>query len=87
MRVIEGRRSRIRITWSLAIAIGGGVLLLAGCQLFDNQRLLFDERGVRIGIENDPSVHRASPPTLNEHPGHLTPEEIQALLGAVRVSG
>ncbi|MCI1278773.1 MAG: vacuolar protein sorting family 37 protein [Nitrospira sp.] len=87
MRVIKGRRSRIRITWSLAIAIGGGALLLAGCQLFDNQRLLFDERGVRIGIENDPSVHRASPPTLNEHPGHLTPEEIQALLGAVRVSG
>ena len=87
MRVIEGRHRRFRVSWSLALAIGGCALLLAGCQLFDNQRFIFNERGVRVGIETDPSVHRASPPALNEHPGSLTPQEIQTLLGAVRVSG
>ena len=87
MRVIEGRHRRFRVAWSLALSIGGCALLLAGCQLFDNQRFIFNERGMRVGIETDPSVHRASPPILNEHPGHLTPQEIQTLLGAVRVSG
>lgn len=87
MRTILGRHRRTLITWSLTLSIGGCALLLTGCQFFDHQRLTFNERGVRIGIETDPSVHRASPPTLNEHPGHLTPQEIQALLGAVRVSG
>ena len=87
MRTILGRHRRTLITWSLTLSIGGCALLLTGCQFFDHQRLTFNERGVRVGIEPDPSVHRSSPAALNEHPGHLTPQEIQALLGAVRVSG
>lgn len=71
----------------LALAIGSLSLLLSGCALFANERVIFNEQGVRVGVETDPSVNRASPPAMNEHPGHLTPQDIQMLLRPVRVSG
>ncbi len=87
MRIIIVRPSRTRDRRILAFAIGGIALLLSGCHVFGNKRVVFNERGVRVGIETDPSVNRASPPAMNEHPGRLTPQDIQVLLGPVRVTG
>lgn len=87
MRIIISRPSRTCDRRILSLAIGGIALLLSGCHLLGNERVVFNERGLRVGIETDPSVNRASPPALNEHPGRLTPQDIQILLGPIRVSG
>lgn len=87
MRIIIGWPSRTRDRMILALAIAGVALLLSGCHLFGNERVVFNERGVRIGLETDPSVNRASPPAVNEHPGRLTSQDIQVLLAPVRVTG
>lgn len=87
MRVTEAHQRRARHTGSVWLAITACAMLLTGCQWFDHQRLLVDERGIRIGVETDPSVGRVSPAAVNDHPGTLTPQEMHTLLGAVRVSG
>jgi hypothetical protein len=87
MRITEPHQRRAWVIGHVLLALTACAMLLAGCQWFDHQRLLFDERGIRIGLETDPSVGRASRPTVNDHPANLTPREIQALLGAVRVTG
>lgn len=81
------RTSRTREPRMLAFAIGSLSLLLSGCQLFSTERVIFNEQGIRVGVETDPSVNRSSPPAMNEHPGHLTPQDIQMLLSPVRVTG
>ncbi len=50
-------------------------------------RMVYDHDDVRIGIEPDPSVSRATQPVANAHPAQLTKEDIKTLLGVVRVSG
>lgn len=87
MRVTEPHQRRAWVIGHVLLAMTACAMLLAGCQWFDHQRLLFDEQGIRIGLETDPSVGRASRPAVNDHPANLTPREIQALLGAVRVTG
>jgi hypothetical protein len=62
-------------------------LSLSACETFRAERVLYDQQGVRIGIQADPSLQRSSPPALNAHPSALTTQEVLVLLGAVRVSG
>ncbi|MBI3603619.1 MAG: hypothetical protein HY205_04140 [Nitrospirae bacterium] len=49
--------------------------------------MLYDERGIQIGIQHDPSTGEGSPPALNSHPAQLTVDEVRQLLGLIRVSG
>jgi hypothetical protein len=60
---------------------------LPGCSLFATERLLYDQQGIRIGIEADPSVTRSSQSALNNHPADLTPKELESLLQVIQVSG
>ena len=62
-------------------------LALSACQTFGNVRVIYDQQGVQIGLQTDPSVQRSSPPALNAHPASLTTQELLVLLEAVRVSG
>src|SRR6185436_1571274 len=63
------------------------VLSLQACAELSRERLVYDKRDIRIGIESDLSTGRSSPSALNAHPGQLSANQIRELLGAVRVSG
>jgi len=66
------------------------VLLLAGlsaCELFSRQRVVYNQQGIEIGIEHDPSTDRTSPPTHNSHPARFAEEEVQQILGVFQVAG
>ena len=49
-------------------------------------RMVYDQNDVRIGIEADPSIGRATPPVANAQPAQLTKEEITTLLKTVRIT-
>lgn len=61
-------------------------LALSGCAGFQ-ERLVYDDHGVRIGIQPDPSATDTAPPALNSHPARLSAEEVRTLLRMLRVSG
>lgn len=60
---------------------------VSACGLFTAERVLFDQQGIRIGMEKDPTVARSDPPAYNNHPADLTAQELQALLHVIQVSG
>lgn len=60
---------------------------VSACVGLSGERLLYDERGIQIGIQHDPSTGEGSPPALNSHPAQLTVDEVRQLLGFIRVSG
>jgi hypothetical protein len=60
---------------------------LSACSSFPTERVLFERQGVRVGVETDPSIRRAQTPVQNSHPAHLTPVDVERLLGLVQVSG
>lgn len=62
-------------------------ITLSACSFIPTQRLVYDEKGVRIGIETDPTVSRTQQPVSNSHPADVTPEEVRSLLQVVQVSG
>lgn len=72
---------------NLFLLMGLLSLALSACQTFGHERVLYDQQGVRIGLQPDPSVSRSSPPASNAHPAQLTTQEMLVLLGAIRVSG
>jgi hypothetical protein len=74
-------------SWVLFLTLGPVGLALPACQIFGHERLIYNEHGVQIGIQTDPSVQRSSPPAPNTHPASLSPQELLIMLGSVRVSG
>lgn len=72
---------------ALVISLGLVSLMLSACQLLGHERVLYERQGVQVGLQADPSIPRASQPTVNTHPIDLTAQDITTLLGAVRVSG
>lgn len=62
-------------------------LAMSACQTFGNERVLYNQQGIQVGLQTDPSVQRSSVPALNAHPTSLTTQELLVLLGSVRVSG
>jgi hypothetical protein len=48
---------------------------------------VYDQEGIRIGVEADPSVSRSSQSVLNSHPIDLAPKELTSLLQVLQVSG
>lgn len=89
--VLTIRRPELTVTAVLltAITLVGGV---AGCGGHPppaapapaRERVLYDERGIQVGIQDDPSL-RSTPQASNSHPARLTPEEVRVLLGSLQV--
>jgi len=61
--------------------------LLYGCVTPLHQRITFEDHGIQIGLEHDQTIDRASTPVRNNHPAVLRPDEVESLLGTVRVTG
>jgi hypothetical protein len=68
---------------SMIIAIGD----LSGCVLFNHEHLIYDRKGIRIGLEADPSLSWSNAPVLNNHPVDLTSKDLELLLQTIQVSG
>lgn len=62
-------------------------MTVPACGLMNAQLVVYDQHGIRIAIEKDPTVTRTSPPAYNNHPAELSAEELQTLLKVVQVSG
>ena len=86
MRVTPSAKLYIKI-WVLLLSLGSVGLSLPACQMFGHERLIYNELGVRVGIQTDPSVQRSSPPAPNSHPASLSSQDLLVMLGSVRVSG
>ena len=67
--------------WSL-VALG-----LSGCAGMTGERIVYDQQGVQVGIQSDPTISRSSPPARNSHPATLSPNELRLLLGSLQISG
>ncbi len=64
------------------------LLVLTACGALNQQRILYQESGIQVGIMTDLSTNdHASSPIKNRHPADLTPQEIRSLLGSLEVSG
>jgi hypothetical protein len=74
--------ARLRI---FTTSLVGAVLMieLIGCARLSGHRLLYEESGIRIGLEPD----RILNPTPNSHPASFTPEQVRQLLSVVEVTG
>jgi hypothetical protein len=73
------------------LLVSGSLLLpieaLSGCSVLTTEHIVYDEHGIRIGLQADPSVSRSPHPVANSHPANLSAEEILALLQTLQVSG
>jgi hypothetical protein len=67
--------------------MGSITVSLSGCSLMSTGRVLYDQQGIRIGVEPDPTVSRSEHPVQNNHPANLTAKELESLLRVVQVSG
>lgn len=68
--------------------IGAMLLIdLAGCAAMSQQRVLYDQGGIHIGLEPDRSLSGTSPNTTNSHPVQFTTEQLRRLLTVLQVSG
>jgi len=77
-----GRNVIFRISSTLLL-----VWSLLGCAGQVGQRVFYDEHGILIGIEHDPTTERETPVAFNSHPAHLTADQVRTLLGMLQVSG
>ena len=75
------------VPWRFILALGVLCLAVSGCRSLSGGKVLYDHDGVQVGLQNDPTVTRSTPPSSNAHPAVFAPEEIAVLLAAVRVSG
>lgn len=78
-----GACSRRILCWSLLLSLQ----VFSGCNGLAAERLVYDQQGMRIGVEPDPTVSRSAHPAPNDHPADLTRDEIESLLQVIRVSG
>jgi hypothetical protein len=63
------------------------IFALSACASLTSERLVYDQQGIRVGIQVDPAVYRSSPPALNSHPAQFSPDEVRVILGTLHVSG
>ena len=64
------------------------LLILTACGATSQQRVLYQESGIQVGLITDLSTNEhATPPVRNRHPADLTPKEIRSLVGSLEVSG
>ncbi len=64
------------------------MLWLTACTGSLQQRELYRNKGIAVGVETDLSTdEHASPPIINRHPAQFTPSELRILLDSLEVSG
>ena len=81
---INTSTGRILLSCSLLLSAPG----LSSCGLFSTaERIVYDQQGIRIGLEPDPTRSSSGPPTLNHHPAELSASELETLLQTIQVSG
>lgn len=79
-------RSTGRLLLSCSLLLGAPTL--SSCSLFSStERVVYDQQGIRIGLEPDPTLSRSGPPVVNLHPAELTAAELESLLRVIQVSG
>lgn len=69
------------VAWSL------GAIGLSACAGLTGERVVYDQQGVEVGIQSDPTISRSSPPARNSHPATLTSNELRPLMGSFQISG
>ena len=69
------------MTWPLLI------LGLTACAGMTGERVVYDQQGIQVTIQPDPTVSRSSPPARNSHPATVTMNELRLLLGSLQISG
>lgn len=60
---------------------------LTGCSFLSSDRVVYNQAGIHIGLEGDPTVARSHQLVLNNHPLDLTPHEIESLLRPIQLIG
>lgn len=64
------------------------LLGLTACGATSQQRLLYQESGIQVGLMTDVSTReQASSSVRNRHPADLAPQGIRSLIGSLEVSG
>ena len=71
----------LTLGWSLV------VLGLSACAGMTGERIVYDQQGVQVGIQSDPTISRSSPPARNSHPATVLPNELRLLLRTLQISG
>jgi hypothetical protein len=74
---------RAHVLCSLILAVES----FAACGLLAPGHVIYDQQGIRIGVETDPTVARSHDTVSNSHPSEVTDRDIVALLRVVQVSG
>jgi len=73
--------------WRRSLCLILVVCLTSGCSLLSGGKVLYDQQDSQVGLQPDPTVHRGSSPTENNHPAQLATEDVRILLGSLMVSG
>lgn len=81
-----------QINWDLSsiLLIGVSLCLLtniSACSFFSQGRSVYDQAGIRISLEVDPSIRSSGEAGLNNHPINLSPKNFEVLLQPIQVSG
>ena len=63
------------------------VAALAGCAGPLTDRVVYSDRGIRVGVQTDGTAGLGSASNVNSHPVRLMPEEVRKLLSPLQVSG
>lgn len=71
----------------LVVSILFATLSISACSFFHHGRSVYDQAGIRIGVETDPSVRRSGQAVVNKHPIDISPKELESLLQVLQVSG
>ncbi len=84
--------TEVAVTRAGTVSLLSGMLLCAllnisACSFFNHGRSVYDQGGIRIGVEPDPSVRRSGQAVINKHPIDISPKEIESRLQVLWVSG
>ena len=61
---------------------------LSACGILaTTDRLVYDQQGIQIGIEADPTISRSDHPVANNHPAEVTVNDLESVLRVIEVSG
>ncbi|MEO5955961.1 MAG: hypothetical protein ABIR36_09775 [Nitrospiraceae bacterium] len=63
------------------------VVGLTACTAMTGERVVYDQKGVQVAIQPDPTISRSRPPARNSHPATMSTNELRLLLGSLQISG